>query len=83
MPTSRSWACGTRGVSMGSDITVPEAVIVRAARMRSKLMGNRTTDDQINAVASRPVFREPVALAYQEGWMDALIYLEGKRRGRK
>ena len=68
---------------MGSDITVPESVFVRAARMRSKLMGNRTTDEQIDVVARRPVFREPVAQAYQEGWMDALIYLEGKRRGRK
>lgn len=83
MPTSQSSACGTPVAPMASDITVPEAVIVRAAQMRSKLMGNRTTDDQIQVVARRPVFREPVALAYQEGWMDALIHLEGRRRGRK
>lgn len=63
---------------MSERFVPPEAMIVRAARLRAKLMGNASTEQQVLIVSRRPVFREPVIKAYQEGWMDALIYMEEK-----
>lgn len=46
-------------------------------------MGNRSTEEQINIVARRPVFREPVVMGYREGWMDAIIWMEERHAKRR
>ena len=71
---------------MSAEIVPPEAMVVRAARVRARLMGNQSTEAQIEIVSRRPVFREPVILGYREGWMDAIIWMEeqyAKRKARR
>ena len=57
---------------------IPEEMIIRAARVRSRTLGKPARDDRLAEVSQRPNFREPVIWAYYEGWMDALIYMEEK-----
>ena len=68
---------------MSNRIDVPDTLIWLCARLRAKLMGNRSTEQQIQKVASRPVFAEPIQLAYRHGWMDAMIHQEEERERRR